>query len=93
MNKRYMDVSSMYPTGVIPPSMSNGMVTGGMVSTTAPSNHLEVRGSLKIKDQELRAGDIKELKIMLEFLRHAIVADPKLNELWIAYQAKEKILR
>jgi hypothetical protein len=88
MNRRYMDVSSMYPTGAIPPSMSSGMI-----STTAPSNHLEVRGSLKIKDQELRAGDIKELKIMLEFLRHAIMTDPKLNELWIAYQAKEKILR
>ena len=83
-----MDVSSIYATGVIPPSM-----TGGMVSTTAPLNHLEVRGSLKIKDQELRAGDIKELKMMLEFLRHAITADPKLRELWIAYQVKEKILR
>jgi hypothetical protein len=88
MNKRYMDVSSIYTTGTVPPSMSSGMV-----STTAPSNHLEVRGSLKIKDQELRAGDIKELKMMLEFLRHAITADPKLRELWIAYQAKEKILR
>ena len=91
MNKRYMDVSSIYTTntvGVVPPSMS-----GGMVSTNAPSNHLEVRGSLKIEDQELQAGDIKELKMMVEFLRHAIVADPKLNELWIAYQAKEKILR
>ncbi len=88
-----MDVSSIYATGVIPPSISGGTVTGGMVSTNAPSNHLEIRGSLKIKDQELRAGDIKELKMMLEFLRHAITVDPNLNELWIAYQAKEKILR
>lgn len=88
MNKRYMDVSSIYTTGTVPPSMS-----GGMVSTTAPSNHLEVRGSLKIKDQELKAGDIKELKMMLEFLRHAIATDSDMHDLWIAYQAKEKILR
>lgn len=88
MNKRYMDVSSIYTTGTVPPSMSSGMV-----STTAPSNHLEVRGSLKIKDQELRAVDIKELKMMVEFLRHAISVDPNLKELWISYQAKEKILR
>lgn len=88
MNKRYMDVSSIYTTGTVPPSM-----TGGMVSTTAPSNHLEVRGILKIKDQELKAEDIKELKMMLEFLRHAIATDSRFKELWIAYQAKEKILR
>ena len=60
MNKRYMDVSSIYTTGTVPPSMSSGMV-----STTAPSNHLEVRGSLKIKDQELV---IKKQKMELEEL-------------------------
>ena len=86
-----MDVSSIYTTntvGVVPPSMS-----GGMVSTNAPSNHLEVRGSLKIKDQELQAGDIKELKMMVDFLRHVISTDTHMRELWVAYKAKEKILR
>lgn len=82
-------MSSVYTTtGVVPPSM-----TGGMVATHAPSNHLEVRGVLKIKDQELKAEDIKELKMMLDFLRHVIATDKHMSELWVAYKAKEKILR
>ena len=88
MNKRYMDVSSIYTTGTVPPSMS-----GGMVSINAPSNHMEVRGILKLQDQELSGSDVKELKMMVDFLRHVISTDTHMRELWVAYKAKEKILR
>ena len=63
------------------------------VTAAAPHSHLDIQGILRIRGQELTGDDVKELKMMLDFLRHVIATDTHMSELWVAYKAKEKILR
>jgi hypothetical protein len=93
MSKRYLDVSSLsrsVTTGAIASSPS---WTTSTASSTAPHNHMDIQGTLKIQDQTITGSDVKELKMMLDFLRHVIATDTHMSELWVAYKAKEKILR
>lgn len=93
MSKRYLDVSSLsrsVTTGAIASSPS---WTTSTTTAAAPHNHLDIQGTLKIRGQELTGDDVKELKMMLDFLRHVIATDTHMSELWVAYKAKEKILR
>jgi hypothetical protein len=54
---------------------------------------MDIQGVLKIQGHDITGSDVKELKMMLDFLRHVIATDTHMSELWVAYKAKEKILR
>lgn len=86
-----MDVSSITPCPTSHP-MSVGQSTN-TIQQPSLTNSIDVRGKLTIQDQDLTGSDVKELKMMLEFLRYVISADMRLSELWVAYKAKDKILR
>jgi hypothetical protein len=91
-----MDVSSLsrsVTTGAISSSPSWTTATVSNTVASAPHNHLDIQGTLKIRGQELTGDDVKELKMMLDFLRHVIATDTHMSELWVAYKANEKILR
>lgn len=86
-------------------SLSRSTTTGAIASSpswttstlsttgTAPHNHMDIQGILRIRDQELTGDDVKELKMMINFFRHVIATDTHMSELWVAYKAKERILR
>lgn len=83
-------LSRSITTGAIGSSSS---WTTSTATSTAPHSHLDIQGILRIRDQELTGDDVKELKMMLNFFRYVIATDTHMSELWVAYKAKEKILR
>lgn len=88
-----MDVSSVTPCPTSHTMSVTPVASLNTIQQPSLTNSIDVRGKLTIQDQDLTGSDVKELKMMLEFLRYVISADMRLSELWVAYKAKDKILR
>lgn len=95
MSRRYLDVSSVFTTNTTAVGRASQAAGTYAVQSQQPNlnNSIDIKGKLTIQDQDLQGSDVKELKAMVGFLRHAIASDPRMHELWVAYQAREKILR